>query len=338
MKQFLLTLILPLCISNYADAKTYFVAKDGKGDFNTIQAAADVVNPGDTVIVRDGIYNMVEANRGGDENNWVVFKSEHKWGAVLDGNNNAEDIGWSFGKKGNYIRVEDFEIRNFASGGFHSNHGAKHLFIKGNHVHHIGRVCTSDRFGNDGMYVGVGSSYVTFDGNVWHDVGRLENGENGCQNTNGYYQNHDHGIYINASHIVVVNNIFYSFTRGWAIHIYGSGEKDDIKIINNTFAFPNPYRNGHITSYGTNVLVENNIFYKPTVKIFESKEGVSEKNNILDLDGSMKLMKDPEKLDFRLVEGSISIDAGIPGNAPDHDYDGKPRPKGKPVDVGAFEN
>src|SRR5947208_12230161 len=63
--------------------------------FKTIQKAADVINPGDVVIVRDGTYTtgsggvLVYQTRGGTTSAWVTFKAEHKWGAVLDGQNNS---------------------------------------------------------------------------------------------------------------------------------------------------------------------------------------------------------------------------------------------------------
>src|SRR5262245_38237878 len=59
--------------------------------FKTIQKAADLVNPGDTVIVEDGIYTrssggaIVSLNRGGTSSNWVWFKSRNLWGAKVDG-------------------------------------------------------------------------------------------------------------------------------------------------------------------------------------------------------------------------------------------------------------
>ncbi len=335
--EFLCTAFSISLLLQTASANTYYVGASGKADFSTIQAVADIVNPGDTVIVRNGIYTRVAINRSGTENNWIVFKSENKWGAVLDGNSNSESHGWSFNGNSSYIRVENFEIRDFSAGGFHSNASAHHIYIKGNHVHHIGRICSSDQYGKDGMYIGGKSGYITLDGNVWHDVGRLENGEKGCQNTNQYFQNHDHGLYINASHIIVINNIFYNFFRGWAIHIYGNNVKDDIKIINNTFAFPNPYRRGHIISYGTNVLVQNNIFYKPQEDAFSNAEGVTSRNNIIDLKGDQGLMKDPDKLDFHLISGSRAIDAGIQDGSPDFDYEGNSRPQNSGVDIGAYE-
>src|SRR6266550_2779250 len=63
---------------------------DSARPLRTVQHAADLVNPGDMVIVRDGVYTgssseVLAIGRGGTASNWVVFRAEHKWGAVLDG-------------------------------------------------------------------------------------------------------------------------------------------------------------------------------------------------------------------------------------------------------------
>src|SRR5690349_12989035 len=89
-------------------ATTYYVAVNGSDSnpgtsfapFQTLQQAANLAGPGDTVIVGDGSYGHVNAVTGGDNsgnNNspvvlsrsgnssaWITFKAAHKWGAILD--------------------------------------------------------------------------------------------------------------------------------------------------------------------------------------------------------------------------------------------------------------
>src|SRR5205823_13439165 len=82
--------------------------------FKTVQHAADVVNPGDVVTVRDGVYTgssseVLSLGRSGTASDWVVFKSEHKWGAVLDAQYNF--AGTVVRIDGNFVRVEGFEAK-----------------------------------------------------------------------------------------------------------------------------------------------------------------------------------------------------------------------------------
>src|SRR6266404_2080206 len=119
--------------------------------FLTIQHAADVVNPGDMVIVRDGTYNnpavsgvgskLIVMSRGGTAANHVVFTAEHKWGAKIDGLNNTSATGWEF--SANYIDVKDFECYGFSdtcmenyNGG--SSSGGQFISITGNNIHWAG--------------------------------------------------------------------------------------------------------------------------------------------------------------------------------------------------------
>lgn len=154
-----LSLIFMVAIGN-ASAATYYVAPTGNNDnpgtssspFLTIQHAANIVNPGDTVIVKDGTYTapasecLVLLHRGGTENNWITFQSENKYGAVLDGEN-APDRPYGFQTNGvNYIRILDFEVKRFLWGGVSATFNdlvmptqySHDIVIKGNRIHQIG--------------------------------------------------------------------------------------------------------------------------------------------------------------------------------------------------------
>src|SRR2546427_11247528 len=72
--------------------------------FRTLSKAAGVVNPGDVVMVRNGVYSAASGgyaclalSRGGTASHLVVFKAEHQWGAGLDGQNNATGAAVGFG-------------------------------------------------------------------------------------------------------------------------------------------------------------------------------------------------------------------------------------------------
>src|SRR5687768_13311354 len=107
---------------------TYYVANNGSNSnpgsstqpFETIQQAADIVNPGDTVIVKDGVYSaesvdeLVVINRSGTADAPITFRAEHKWGAQLDGDNNAIATAVKF-EGSSYVRFEDFDVYGFGA-------------------------------------------------------------------------------------------------------------------------------------------------------------------------------------------------------------------------------
>jgi hypothetical protein len=352
----------------------YYVALDGSDSspgttaapFRTIQKAADVAAPGDTVIVRPGVYTggsrIVELERGGAPGAWITFRSEQNRGAVLDGRDGKSAEGWSFGPRVAYVRVEGFEIRDLQETGFDFYGGRVHdIVVARNRLHHIGRNCTDTSNGRTGASLGDGAYRVTFDGNIWHDIGRLKPGENGCASRTQNYQNHDHGIYVaDANEITIRNNVFLTFARGWAIHRYSSRgfESNKLVIVNNTFLGQNPYRPGQIilATSTDGVRIENNIFHGPNQAAiyFENLRfpGAVVRNNMVHRGvtkvGSPRgvtFSRNWENTDPRLadtVEGRLgpaspAIDAGLPLADVTHDADGVTRPRGSGYDLGAYE-
>jgi hypothetical protein len=354
-------------------ARTYYVAPTGadanagtsRAPFRTIQRAADMAQPGDTVLVRPGLYTgasrIVSLDRGGAPSRWITYRSERKWEAILEGGGQSLEA-WYFGPRVAYVRVEGFEIRNLQAHGFDTYGGGVHdLFIAGNHVHHIGRNCTDTSNGRTGASLGSQTRRVVLDANVWHDIGRFAPGEGGCAPRTGYYQNHDHGIYVaDADEVTIKNNVFYNFSRGWAIHRYSSAGSvsNGLTIINNTFAGRNPYRPGQIilATPTVGLTIENNIFHSPqsAALYFENLRfpGGSVRHNMV-YGGSLKTGRprgvtfsrnwegtDPRTVggtDFRLQADSPAIDAGLPLAGVTHDADGVLRPRGRGHDLGAFE-
>jgi hypothetical protein len=334
--------------------------------FQTIQKAAEVVGPGDTVIVRPGVYTgesrIVSLDRGGTSGAWITFRSEQPGQAVLDGRHGTSQEAWSFGQGVGYIRVEGFEIRDLEEHGFDFYGGGVHdIEIVRNHVHHIGRNCTDTSNGRTGASLGAGARRVIFDGNIWHDIGRYKPGEHGCKPQTEYYQNHDHGIYVaDADQITIRNNVFYAFQRGWGVHRYWSRGLPSraLVILNNTFLGQNPYRPGQIilATSTEGLRIENNIFYEPgeAALFFENLpfRDASVRNNMVH-EGSIKVGKpkgvtfsrnwenvDPKlegKGSVRLAPGSPAIDSGLPLVEVTHDADGVVRPRGAAFDLGAYE-
>jgi len=269
----------------------YYVAPNGSDSnpgtkalpFKTIQRAADTVDPGDTVIVEDGVYTMgaphpscsrftavVCLTRGGTPDKWTVFKSRNAWGAKIDGQNNRAQNGFRFAAStANYLRIEGFDVYGMgndgSAAGFDVFNGGHDIQIMGNHIHHIGRFCVNTTNGNVGIY--ISQDNVLVEGNTIHDIGRFGPGEGGCNPPNKFWQNHDHGVYHSRGNDVTIrNNIFYNHQHGWAIQAYPH-TRARTTIVNNTFSGPNPNQTGHIVLNGggemRDIKIVNNIFHQP---------------------------------------------------------------------------
>src|SRR5574340_1370945 len=150
-----------LFLSGEALAATYYVSPAGSDSsngsvsapFKTIQKAADSVNPGDTVIVKDGTYTdtngddiIVSLNRGGTAQAWITFQAENTWGAVLDCQNNTTNYGCSNLTNAHYVTIQGFEIKGCANMGINSNSGSNNYAINiyRNYIHDIGRKAGSE--------------------------------------------------------------------------------------------------------------------------------------------------------------------------------------------------
>lgn len=321
--------------------------------WQTIQHAADVMNPGDTVIVNDGVYtggtSVVTISGSGTASAWLVFRAAHRWGAVIDGQNNSSTMGFNI--SGNYVHVEGFEVRNTSRYGFEVYGGSETVAgihdvdVVQNHIHDIGHVCSDDVGGRVG--VDAYADNLTIERNVIHDVGRFGPGEQGCIPSTTVWQNHDHGIYHGVGNNVMIrNNVFYNFTHGWAIQRYsGAGATPTgLTIVNNTFAFPNPWRDGQIiiATGTTNLLIANNVFYQPTTAgvVFETGglTNVTVSNNLTyggtamtgasgvavtgNLDNTDPLFLSVGGFDFHVQLGSPAIGAGMTLSGVPNDFDG----------------
>src|SRR5262245_6834724 len=93
---------------------TFFVANDGDDSaagtnaapWQTLQHAADLVSPGDTVIVRQGNYVGFHLETDGTANNPITFQADP--GAVIDTRNPTTPDGINL-EGADWIVIEGFE-------------------------------------------------------------------------------------------------------------------------------------------------------------------------------------------------------------------------------------
>ena len=198
-----------------AHASEYYVDMAGddanpgtaEAPWRTIQHAVDSIQPGDTITVRPGTYVGARISSSGRPDAPKTLRSQTKWGAILNEPSAAarQNGILELENRGTpavgYWIVEDFEV----DGGL-SHRGidirgrtdapARHITIRGNHVHHAA---------NNGR-----RSTGIFDG--FHEYALYEN--------NVSHNNTEHGIYHSntpGDHAVIRGNIVFS-NAGCGIH------------------------------------------------------------------------------------------------------------------------
>lgn len=345
--------------------------------FATINKAASVVNPGDVVIVENGIWqdthaalgspSIVEVGRGGTAAQMVTFRARNYLGAKLDGQNGVANQGFNFRNNVGWVRIEGFDIYGAASltgscAGIDTFAGGHDSIISLCDIHDCGRICIAHGFGQNGIFVGAVN--VTVERSRIHHIGRLGPTE-GC-GTPGPYQTNDHGIYhADGNGLTVRSCLLYRNEHGWSIQEYPSA-RSGLRVLYNTFAYGNPYQLfTHLVldaALSDSQLI-GNIFFDPapgrTIKAFGSNSAfvnvTLQKNltmavqmtdpgapvtgitEIGNLVSTDPLLVDSPNYDFRLLAGSPAIDAGIAVPDAVYDFAGVGRPRGAGFDIGAYE-
>jgi len=349
-----------------AGGKAYYVspAGDDTNDgsqthpFATIQHAAKLVTPGTTVHVLPGTYTQpVTLNTNGTANARITFISDTTWGAKIKTTGSQDP--WI--THADYIDIIGFDVTSTGSRDGIDNFGS---FIRtiGNHVHDIPGGC--DSIGGSGI---DDSDYTTHDddiiGNVVNNIGATY--PKLCQYVHGIYHSTDRGH--------ILNNISYD-NAGCGINLWHAA---NATVVSNNLVFGNEEHgisvgtntsntNGEI---GDHFIVSNNISIENALLGIRERIGVGshdqflnnivygsgdapfgdEKYNWPSAVGSRDIATITQDVqfvnyqsngsgDFHLQATSPAIGAGTTIGAPSTDFDGKPRPQGKAVDIGPFEH
>ncbi|HEV2201985.1 MAG TPA: LamG-like jellyroll fold domain-containing protein [Bryobacteraceae bacterium] len=360
----LLILAATLTLSGQcASAATYYISTGGSDSnagtqsapFRHLSKGAAVARAGDTVIVTDGTYDnegVVEPNfvvtlqYSGTAGNPITFMAQNRGGAILDSGNTSTTTTCNGAASyfnlynASFIVIQGFVIQHACDSGIQSNNAAHDITFRWNEIRNIANRTVTDQIGRDGIYLNSSEYNFTFDGNIFHNIGR----------TGGISQLHfDHGIYAAATNLTIINNVFYNMTSGWSIQIDGGS---NWLIANNTFAFPNTGDGeaGQIMFWNpiSNMTVENNIFYEPNsaalTEYAATITGSTFKNNLIygvssvgitsglaigtNQIGANPLFVNPTSTspNFQLQTGSPAIASGLSLAAVADDITGAARP------------
>jgi len=224
---------------------TYYVSTAGNdgnagGDtspWRTLQAAADRVRAGDTVVVRAGTYVGFDLRTDGTASQRIQFLADS--GVVINTRNSRTNDGINL-EGADYVTIQGFEVANIGRAGIRSVLN-QHVVIRNNYSHHNG-------------YWGILTGFS--------DDLLIEN--NTCTNSVN-----EHGIYVsNSGDRPVIRNNITANNRANGIHMNGDVSLGGDGIISGALVENNViYGNGVGGGSGINCdgvqnsRIQNNVLY-----------------------------------------------------------------------------
>jgi hypothetical protein len=244
---FKLTLLLTLTVSllflatGLASAATYYIAPAGSDSndgssssspWATFAHAMSVLQPGDTLYLMDGTYNVIDNSgalpsiiyftQGGTSGNPITIQALNKWNAILDGGGTGTilpstgDVSGTncvwFNSNVSNVVIKNLQIQNCAEG-LSWNNSNSNITVFGNKIHD----CTQ------GIGWGTSCNNAIIDSNIIYNFGN---------SSLPFY-----GIYGRGNNGTIQNNLIYNSLGGWNIQL-GVEPPDTLSgtwnIVNNT--------------------------------------------------------------------------------------------------------
>src|SRR5271157_2386593 len=170
-----MNILLILLLSTGA-GRQFYVAPGGSNSADgsalhpwvTINKAASMVAPGDTVHVAPGTYNApVTTSKSGTSGSPITFISTVKWGASLRASSNVRSV---FENDGNYVNIMNFDITGVAIGSsprFGILNFGSYCRMIGNNIHNVAEnAAGTSGYGGAGIWSGDYPPDTTTTGNI----------------------------------------------------------------------------------------------------------------------------------------------------------------------------
>lgn len=348
MYRYIWSCLLVMVITAVANAETYYVATDGNENNNgtkekpwpSVKFALSKTGGGHTIIVKPGIYRgpiTIAKQYAGTKDRPTVIKSEVKWKAVIIGADyHVINI------LGDWVVVDGFETL-----------GARYDGIKIQADFGVVRNC----WVHNNTSMGIAAH--GWKGSII---------ENNLVEYNGCHIQFDHGIYADGADLTIRGNIV-RHNAGYGIHLYSAVTNS---LIANNLVYGHEQRPGLLVACpnggGKNIIINNTIVRnKIAIMIWNGNKEIV-MNNILmasdsafcleentkdiisdynlcvpqsEYQGPNGISDNPMFVDdghgvFWLKAGSPAVGKGTLQYAPTTDFWGRPIPKDKPSDIGAF--
>jgi parallel beta helix pectate lyase-like protein len=326
--------------------KTFYVATNGSNSnpgtltrpWRTIQTAASRLRPGQRAFVRAGTYREnVSITRRGTRRAPITIAAYPGEHPVIDSPSYPLEI------EGAYWRIRGFVVqgaRGTSSTNVYFESSAHHVELVGNEVR---------RSQDQGVYSEEETDHLFILANRIHD--------NGIDHRPGQHQSH--GIYLQGTGHVVVNNAIWDHREGFGIQVYdqnagsiivhntvvgsghsaivvgGSGGVSNITIRNNILAFNSNYGVQMDSDCPTGrVGIDTNVIYgnrEGTIERGCSKVAIGR-----NLGGNPRFVSYARR-NLALAAGSPAINRARAVSSPRTDIRGLRRPRGRGYDIGAYE-